>query len=88
MKNNRTDITGIANRLADLREIGRLFSKAVCPPFIWHALPTYLGYSPTVMGVYQGVIAPSPMTRLHKGRFSEIHENFSVLDTHIQCDKM
>lgn len=87
MKNNRTEITGIANRLADLREIVRWLSKAVCPPFIWHALRTCLGYSPTVKGNYQGVIAPSPMTRLHKGRFSEIHEKFSVLDTHIQCDK-
>ena len=55
--------------------------KLICPPLVWHFLKKLTGRK--VDYNYQGVQSPFLMSRLHIGDFSNIHEKWTELDTHI-----
>lgn len=61
-------------------------AKDLCPPLFWRFLRKITGkpptYDPEAIN-YQGVYTPFEMTRIHQGSFSEIHEKWALLDTHI-----
>jgi hypothetical protein len=60
--------------------------RTFVPPILWSLFRYMFGRKTQDPISYQGVIAPSPMSRLHDGKFSEIHEKYARLDYHIESD--
>jgi len=61
--------------------------KLFAPPLIWQFLKKITGRTdPNHAISYQGVYTPFLMSRLHVGEFSIIHEKWTRLDTHINCN--
>jgi hypothetical protein len=56
------------------------------PPVLWSLFRNMLGKKSQKPISYQDVFTPSPMTRLHEGTFSKIHEKYALLDYHIGSD--
>lgn len=61
--------------------------RLLCPPLIWNFLRKLKGRQVEYpFTSYQGVEPPFFMSRLHAGDFSNIHEKWTRLDTHINRD--
>ena len=63
------------------------FLRQLVPPLIWELLRKMLGKRPAfILPVYQGVVTPARLARMHTGSFSTIHEKWAALDLHINSD--
>jgi len=60
--------------------------KQILPPILWKLIRKILGRKDQELHSYQGIQAPFFMTRLHEGKFADIHEKWAVLDKHINGD--